>query len=492
MSRPQFSFQLDSNAKSPLFLQIAEAIVADIRRGRLAPGARLPGSRRLAESLRVHRNTVVAALAELEQQGWVEARPRRGCYVSASLPPANCEAKRRGKLSSGLPTSKPQPQGIRWGFPESAPPKPHEGVPPGVLELVGGCPDLRLVPKKELARAMRRALLTHSDALAYGSPWGHPRIRWALCEFLAETRAIVCSPPRICMTSGSQMAIFLAARALLSPGARVGVEAYGYGPAWQALRMCGAELVPIAVDASGLRVDALRAACDEAPLRAVYVTPHHQYPTTVTLTAPRRQQLLALARERGFAIVEDDYDHEQHYAGRPVLPLASQDPDGVLYVGTLSKVLAPGLRLGYLVGPEEVIERVGRLRAYVDHQGSHALELALAEWIEEGELRRHTRRIARHYRERRETLASALKEELGGELRFALPPGGMALWARARTSTEPWARRALAAGVLVHAGRRYRFDGAASSHLRLGFGALQPAEIREAVRRLAKARVAGA
>lgn len=286
------------------------------------------------------------------------------------------------------------------------------------------------------------------------------------------------------------MALHLCARAVLRPGALVAVEALGYRPAWEALRLAGARLFPIPVDALGLDVRALAALCRRERISLAYVTPHHQYPTTVTLTAARRLELLTLAREQRFLVLEDDYDHEHHYEGRPVLPLASVDPGVVLYVGTLSKVLAPGLRTGYLVAPPEVLERAARLRLYLDRQGDLAMEEAIAELIAEGELGRHVRRARRHYLERREALLDALEKHLDGALTFHPPAGGMALWARVRgrISAELWAERALRHGVLVQSGKRFRFDDENSPHFRIGFAPLGPADIRTAVERLARAR----
>src|SRR5207244_1344963 len=159
------------------------------------------------------------------------------------------------------------------------------------------------------------------------------------------------------------MALDLAARALIRPGDAVAVEAYGYRPAWEALRLAGAELIPLPVDDHGMRIDALRALVSARRVRAVYVTPHHQYPTTALLAPGRRIELLEIARTERIAVLEDDYDHEFHYEGRPVLPLASADPGGVVvYIGTLSKLLAPGLRLGFAVAPRAMIERMAALR----------------------------------------------------------------------------------------------------------------------------------
>jgi GntR family transcriptional regulator/MocR family aminotransferase len=283
------------------------------------------------------------------------------------------------------------------------------------------------------------------------------------------------------------MAIDLTARALLEPGAVVAVEALGYRPAWDALRASGADLRPVPLDEGGLRLDALEALVARERVRAIYVTPHHQYPTTVVLAPGRRLELLELARRARILLIEDDYDHEFHYDGRPVLPLASADRGGVVvYVGTLSKVLAPGLRIGYLVAPTPVVERVTARRASVDRQGDHAIEWAVAELLEDGEVQRHIRRARRVYRARREALALALREELGKELTFRAPAGGTALWAHVSAGHDvgAWAKRALAHGVALQTGQEFAFDGRARQYARIGFAQLDEPELREAVRRL--------
>jgi GntR family transcriptional regulator/MocR family aminotransferase len=194
-----------------------------------------------------------------------------------------------------------------------------------------------------------------------------------------------------------------------------------------------------------------------------------------------------MARARRIAVIEDDYDHEFHYHGRPVLPLAGDDPDGVvIYVGTLSKVLAPSLRIGFIVAPEPLIARLAAIRALVDRQGDSILERAVAELVEDGELQRHTSRARRVYLARRDTLAAALAEHLGDALSFTLPAGGIALWARAAAGidVDAWAARARDAGVGFRTAREFTFDGHRAPFMRLGFASLDENELREAVQRM--------
>jgi GntR family transcriptional regulator/MocR family aminotransferase len=240
-----------------------------------------------------------------------------------------------------------------------------------------------------------------------------------------------------------------------------------------------------------VNVDALAALAARERVHGVYVTPEHQYPTTVTLSPGRRVALLELARRQRFAIFEDDYDHELHYEGRPVLPLASADVHGsVVYVGTLAKVLAPGLRLGYVVAPRPLVDRLADLRVCIDRQGDHVVERAAAELLEDGTVGRHVRRMRRIYLSRRNALVELLMRAFGGALEVRVPPGGLALWARvdlAAADVVAWERAALEQGVAFTAGQRLTLGNRPLSFARFGFAHLDPDEMREAVRRLARA-----
>ena len=320
----------------------------------------------------------------------------------------------------------------------------------------------------------------------YADPRGDAELRAGLAEYLASTRGLHATADNIAVLRGSQQGLYLAARTLLQPGDRVAVEAPGYQPAWAALRAAGLVLEPVAVDAAGIDTGALEELCARRVIRAVYVTPHHQHPTTVTLTAGRRVALLALAYQQRLLVLEDDYDHEFRYEGQPVLPLAAADRHGlVCYLGTLSKVFAPGLRLGYIAATPDVIGRIAAYRAVVDQQGDHVLERAVAELLASGTLERHVRRARRVYRARRDALCEALRREIPS-LVVHPPPGGVALWVRAPgVDVDAWVERAAAADVQFQPGSRFAFDGRRSDFARLGFGACTERELAEAARRLA-------
>jgi GntR family transcriptional regulator/MocR family aminotransferase len=487
----------EPDSTSPGYVQLARAIARDLARGRLSTGQRLPGSRTLATRLGVARNTVIAAYSELEVEGWLRSEGARGTFVAERL-----SNDRPRRFAPTLEARAVVPR--QTGFDLGPPPRLLGGADAlvsgfasprsGLLRMGGGMPDPRLCPAELIGRTLRRLLTREPGLLDYASDdeagRGHPRLREVLARTLAEVRGLACGPEHLLIARGAQMCLWLSAAALLRPGDRVAVERWGYRPAWQALRAHGARLVPINVDARGLDVDQLERALERGPLRAVYLTPHHQYPTTAALAPGRRLRLLELARQHRFAILEDDYDNEYHYEGRPLLPLASADRHGlVVYVGSMAKVLAPGLRLGWVVAPEPLIERMVALRRPLDRQGDRLGERAFAELLEEGELQRHVRRTRRIMQGRRDALVDALGRELGEVVIPRVPAGGLALWARVdpNVDVDTWAARALAAGVEVTPGRIYEFRRRPRSRLRIGFARCDEGELALGVRRLARA-----
>ena len=463
------------------YRRIAASLREEIARRRFAPGQRLPGSRTLARDLGVHRNTVIAAYRQLEEEGWIESRPAQGTFVSLDIAVAPGRGAGQAKLGERPSYDLGRPLAERIGAPTKA-----------KYRLAGGMPDVRLAPGELVARAYRRVLRRSGPTLLdYGDPRGYAPLRASIARMLADNRGIVAGAEHVLMTKGSQMALYLIARTLIQPGDVVAVEGYGYPPAFQAFRRAGADLRPLSVDENGASIEQLGELLTTERVRAVYLTPHHQYPTMATLCAPRRIELLRLARKHRFIVVEDDYDHEFHYEGQPILPLASREESGsVVYVGTLSKVFAPGLRVGYLVAPEAVIQRCAAYRATVDHHGDAVVEAALQELMQADELLRHVRRMRRIYRARQEALLDALARHLPDSLRYRVPKGGMALWTEVVGGIDVgrWADDALRLGVEVAPARRFTFDRRPRQALRLGFASANESEIEEGVRRLARCR----
>ncbi|WP_446220138.1 MocR-like pyridoxine biosynthesis transcription factor PdxR [Micromonospora sp. IBHARD004] len=482
--RRPFSLAVDPAEELPLYLQLARGIADAIRAGRLRAGDALPGSRTMARSLGVNRNTVLSAYEELAAEGWVVGRRASGTFVAEDLP--SPLRSRRAQAATAATV----------GF-ALASPIEHDTFPrhpPGVFVLTRGTPDPRLLPTIELARAYRRVLQKDGRRLlVYGDHRGHPGLRLGLAEMLSSARGLTVTADDLLVTRGSQNALDLIARALVTPGDVVAVEALGHPVVRAAFRLAGARLRSVPVDPHGACVGDLERLAGNHRIRAFVVTPHHQFPTTAVMPAARRMQLLHVAAQHRIAVIEDDYDHEFHYEGRPVLPLASADSAGVvIYVGTLSKVLAPGLRLGYVAAPRPFVDRIASIRAVTDIQGDLVMEAAVAELFASGELVRHVGRMRRIYRSRRDALVAAVRRELGNTVQVEAPPGGTAVWARVGSDGEPididgWARRGEQHRVIFRSARAYAFDGAEVNHLRLGFTLHDEDELATAVRRMAAA-----
>ena len=302
MRRDIFPLKLDSSRKQPLYVQISEAIARDVTSGRLRPGDNLPGTRQLAELLGVHRSTVVLAYNELATQSWIETRPGGPSNIAKCLP--EIALTRTSRRIDGAVA-------VRCGY-DIGPPAVSSvlsrRLPPGTLALWGGIPDLRLLPVELLTRAYRRAAKRQGcELFGYSEDaYGHISLRGSLAKLLCERRGMSIDSSDLLVTRGSQMALDLIARSLIRPGDTVVVESLCYVNAVAVFRRYGATVVPITVDQDGIDIDALTAFAKRSPVRIVYVTPHHQYPTTVTLGAARRLALLELAKVQHFAIVEDD------------------------------------------------------------------------------------------------------------------------------------------------------------------------------------------
>lgn len=460
----------------PLYLRLATALRAAFEQGVLLPGELLPSTRTLAAETGAHRHTVMAALDELVAEGWVQPEPGRGYRAVPTLPveyfrvrpePARPAPPREWEPTLELPA--------------------HDGLPDCPYAFPSGQPDLRLFPAEEFFGCLRE-VMRHADParlLSYGDSAGTPRLREELRTYLRRVRGLCEGEPVV--THGSQEAIFLLGRLLLEPGDTVAVESMGYPPAWEALRVCGARLEGLPVDAGGVDPEALDRLARRRRVKLAYVTPLHQYPTTVTLSLERRAALYEVAERHGIALLEDDYDHEFHYRCRPTAPLKARDPAGiVLYVSTFSKVVYPAVRLGFAVVPSRLAAPLAALKRVVSRQNESLTQEAMAAWLAGGAFERHLRRMRRVYERRMETMATAL-EEHGFAGRFRRPQGGMSLWVDMGVPSREMGARAERAGVAVRPAQEYRLDGQDTSFLRLGFASSNEAEIAQGIARLAQA-----
>lgn len=477
-----FVLDVDVRRAQPLVVQIVEAVIDAVRRGRLPRGTTLPGARTLAASLGVDRGTVDVAIDELEAQGVLQVRPRRRPRV-VGLP---------ARLAQ--PTTLP-PATVGFDIDNTAgsfDDTDTDTDPPDAIALWGGTPDLSWLPREALARAWRTAALGRRGEalLGYGDARGVVTLREQLALLLRESRGVAATADDVLVTRGAQMALDLVARTFVAPGDVVVVEDPCYPPARAVFAARGAQIVPLAVDHEGIDVEGLARLLLTTPVRAIVLTPHHHYPTTVTLSAARRQRLLALCARRRVLVVEDDYDHEFHYGARPRAPLLADDVAGVVVsIGSLSKLVAPGLRTGWITGPRAAIEALVRTRRLVDRQGDHVLEQAVATLLADGDVARHARRMRRIYRKRRDLLVEQVRTKLGGAVRCDVPDGGMALWLRVADDIDldGWVARARALGVVLQPTRSLYADGALRPQLRIGFAGNSEDRLVEAVDRLVRA-----
>ena len=457
-SSPELLVQLDRSRPRSLRAQLEQGLRDAIRTGRLPPGVQLPSSRALATDLQVTRGVVVAAYDQLAAEGYLTTRQGQGTQVNPAATPAPPRAD----------PAPPAAARARYDF------RP-------------GTPDVRLFPHTAWARATRAAMRTLPDAeLGYGDPRGLASLRRALAGYLRRVRGVACEPGQVVVCNGVSHGLSLIARVLADEGvAEIAVEDPGQPRFRQQIAWAGARPVPVGVDGQGLRVDQLAA----SSAQAVLATPAHQYPTGVVLSPSRRRQLVDWAKDGGW-IVEDDYDAEYRYDRQPVGALQGVAPDRVVYAGSLSKSLAPGLRLGWLVAPPVLRDALVAARAVTDRASCTLTQAVAAALLECGDLDRHLRRTRRLYRQRRDTLLDALAEHLPGS-RVAGVASGLHVLVALPAGLDATTVAASAAehGILLAPLARYQAhpDQAGAAALVMGYSGLSPHQIRQGVRQLAAA-----
>lgn len=453
---PRLLIELERGAEAPLHEQVERSIRENIQAGRLAAGARLPSSRALASELGISRGVVTEAYSQLVAEGYLITRQGAPVRVARTVRTATARPPARSMLPS---------------FP---------------LNFHPGLPDLAGFPRDRWLRSLRAAWRQAPiDAVGYPDPRGVPALRQALAEYLGRVRGAAAEPEQLVICTGFTQAFSLLCRWLADRGVeRVALEDPGWHPHRVIIEQAGLEVAPVAVDGEGIRVDDLRATAASA----VVVTPAHQFPGGATLSRERRAALIEWAEEGERLIVEDDFDAEYRYDGSGLGALQGLAPDRVVYIGSASKRLTPGMRLGWALLPSWMAWPLIQAKA-VEDSGSEAIgQLALHDFIERGELDRHVRRMRLRYQRRREALLEALARRVPQCRPSAAAAGLYELVALPEGTDEAALTAAAAArGVGVEGLALHRFNPGGTPGLVLGFGCLSEPAIERGVRLLAEA-----
>ena len=470
-------FRSQSNA--PLRAQIVNKIIEEIQQGRFIIGQALPGTRELAIKLNVNRKTVMLAYEELIAQGWLVSENKRGTFVSATITSLNHSAKPIKKLDFAFKNKTViEPNASKNKIAET-----------NVIHFSNGLADSRLIPLATFSRAMRHALIStiRTNKPAYSEPKGVLALREAITQMLNMGRGLHADVENICILSGRQMGFFLVGRVLVRPNDVIVVEKLSDQLATHAFTDCGATIVTVPQNAQGIDLTALENLCKTTVIRAVYVSPHYQIPTTVTMPSTHRNGLLALANEYDFLIIEDDRDFEFNFKSKPIQPIASLNkPNRVIYVGSLSNVLAPNFRIGFIVASREIIKQFANQILMIGLQGNTMTELAVAELLQTGEINKHTLKIAKIYAERRSYVCTLIREELSHYVSFNMPEGGLALWltVNAKINMQRLIKDAESERVIFDIGSNYCSTFEQVSAIRLGFANLNNDELKLGIKRL--------
>ena len=428
MLRPfQINLELEKEGKKgPLYKLLEEKIKTLIQNGTLKPGDALPSSRELAEQVKISRKTVVNAMESLVISGWLVNRERVGLFVSDSIP---------GEKKAVVPEVKFDPR--RW------------------LEIDDGLPDTSIAPVAELSRAYRQIFnrVSKWKILEVSDPRGFRKFRESISSMLNHERGLQTNYTDICVTRGSQMALFLISNVVLNPGDTIVVENPCYERAYETFQKAHLNVVQIAVDKDGLIVSELEQVLESQQIQAIYLTPRHHYPTMVPMSTSRKERLMALAVKHRFYVIEDDYDYDFSQHGVKEKPMAASLPkENSLYIGTFSKVLSPSIRIGFLAAPETLIDQIGEYRRLIDLQGDNVMEQAVLDLMLSGDLKKHIKKSSIYYEEKKSLFVKVLRLRLGQRIEVVPPKGGLALWVSFHTqkSKEEIQRFLIEKRIKVH------------------------------------------
>ncbi|MHA1524357.1 MAG: MocR-like pyridoxine biosynthesis transcription factor PdxR [Alphaproteobacteria bacterium] len=477
---------LEPGAALPLYQQMFAQLRDAILHDRLAPGARLPASRVLARQLGIGRNTVLAAVEQLCAEGFLEARRGSGTHVAAWRGQGDWQGEIQSQAPRQIAKIETNPKiGLSAMARRLLALERPVTTRPDMLLLAPGVPALDRFPHTLWGRCLRRAARGHVaggspargrlTGLGYSHTSGMPALRAALARHLVAARGVRAAPDQIIITSSAQAAIDLVMRALVDAGQSVWLENPGYLGARAAALGVGARIVPVPVDAQGMNPGSV---VDDEPAKLIYVTPSHQFPTGRLMPLFRRRQLLEIADAKSAVVLEDDYDSEFQFEDRPVAALQGLDETGrVAYVGSFAKSMLPGIRVGYVVAPPWLAGPLAHLQRNTGGLAPAQVQVALAEFLEQGHFRAHVRRMRKLYQARRDGLIEALGDALGDQARIEVPRGGkqFLLMLPAGTNDRAIAARLNAGGMAVQPLSRFFLPPVGAPGLQLGFASCDPA-----------------
>jgi len=474
---------VDAVSDVPMYQQLSDWFRRAIIDGRLRPGQRVPSTRSLAGELKISRIPVLGAYEQLLAEGYLETFTGAGTCVASSIPTLPLPVKPR-KPAPPQVAEQPSTRRVSRRVAQMRGPEQVWLGNMGAFRV--GVPALEHFPTALWSKLVgRHARHLSMESMAYGDSQGYLPLREAVAEYLGAVRAVRCDASQVLITTGSQQGLQICAHVLLDPHDHVWMEEPGYSGAHQALAAAGAQLVPVPVDEEGIDVaEGLRR---ERGARAAYISPSHQFPLGMTMSATRRMQLLAWAEQTGAWIIEDDYDSEFRFGGHPIASLQGTDTSGrVIYLGTFSKVMFPALRLGYMVVPKDLVADFHAGRDAIDTFSSSLYQLAMTDFIREGHFARHIRRMRMLYAERRVATLEAIHRYLGDRLEVIGAEAGMQLAGLLPMGVDDVAvsRAAARRGVSVRPLSQCYLQQPGRGGLILGYGGASPEDIDEGVRQL--------
>jgi GntR family transcriptional regulator/MocR family aminotransferase len=475
--------QFEKNSSTTIYIQISHQIIDAIQRGYLTKGTALPGSRTLSQLLNIHRNTVVAVYDELASQGWVEIIPNKGTFI---IVPEQKTAKIKA-ISYPINQNKEYIKTTGFDFkPSFHLASVSETIQPKFV-LNDGQPDLRLHPVHQFSKwystsMKRKNMLSKWNQTGLSS---HSVYENQLCNYLNATRGFHIKPKNLISTRSTEMSLYIVSQLLLQPNDLVLVGNLSNYAANMIFQQVGAKIRTIPIDENGLDVDFIRKNYPKKSIRCVYVCANRHYPTTHTLSAKRRLELLKLAKEYEFAIIEDDYDYDFQYEGSAMLPMASSDGNGnVIYLGKLGQSLFPSFQTGFVVAPFNLIIEAKNYLKMIDRQGDVIQEQVLAELIYEGEIHRLIKKNTIQYKQRRDILCERLLHYFKGSIKWIKPSGGLAIWLQfpSKVSLVQLAKEAQKNDLFLPNTILYQDKNTCA--IRFGFGHLNEEEIEIVVQKL--------